>query len=373
MQWKKMGWPIMVDQVNQLGMEAVPVTIGIDEHGIVRTDRLRLDAADSLETDFVDCTFDAPEPPLPATPLDASAPDLDNLESTARASGGDARAWKRCGDGLLLWAGSDRLDDAITAYRQAAELAPSDGAIRFALGVAYRQRYDSPGRRPDDFRGAVRSWKEALDLDPNQYIWRRRIQQYGPRLDKPYPFYDWVHVARDEIKVRGEEPHSLMVEPRGAEFADPQREFEVVIDGSAGEPDAEDRIERDDGRLIAVEAAAVPPVIAPGEAARVHVSFRPADTSVHWNNEAEDLELWVRGAQAWQVDRRSVSIPGEATAESTEERVLEVEVHAPQDATDGVVEVDAYALYYVCEDAGGTCLYRRQDIRVPVTVRREDP
>jgi hypothetical protein len=37
---------------------------------------------------------------------------------------------------------------------------------------------------------AVQYWTMALDMDSNQYIWRRRIQQYGPRLEKPYSFYD---------------------------------------------------------------------------------------------------------------------------------------------------------------------------------------
>ena len=43
------------------------------------------------------------------------------------------------------------------------------------------------------------------------------MQQYGPRLDKPYPFYDWVETAREEIRARGETPSPLRVEPAGAE------------------------------------------------------------------------------------------------------------------------------------------------------------
>ena len=69
-------------------------------------------------------------------------------------------------------------------------------------------------------------WGKALDIDPNQYIWRRRIQQYGPRLDKPYSFYDWVREARREIMARGETPAQLLLEPGGAEFAYPSESFE---------------------------------------------------------------------------------------------------------------------------------------------------
>jgi len=51
-------------------------------------------------------------------------------------------------------------------------------------------RYDSLRRREGDLQKALTSRQDAQDSNPNHYIWRRRIQQYGPRLDKPYPFYE---------------------------------------------------------------------------------------------------------------------------------------------------------------------------------------
>src|SRR5690606_12200115 len=36
MQWKQMDWPIMVDSLNLLGVKVVPITLFIDEHGIIR-------------------------------------------------------------------------------------------------------------------------------------------------------------------------------------------------------------------------------------------------------------------------------------------------------------------------------------------------
>ena len=51
-------------------------------------------------------------------------------------------------------------------------------------------RHDSGFRRIGDFANAVNAWSQARNADPNQCIWRRRLQQYGPRLAKPYPFYD---------------------------------------------------------------------------------------------------------------------------------------------------------------------------------------
>ena len=36
MQWKQMGWPIMIDALNELEVAVVPITMFIDEHGIIR-------------------------------------------------------------------------------------------------------------------------------------------------------------------------------------------------------------------------------------------------------------------------------------------------------------------------------------------------
>src|SRR5262249_26459693 len=158
----------------------------------------------------------------------------------------------------------------IGAYQAALEIEPADGPTQFRLGVAYRMRYESSDILPDDFQNAVNHWKAALELDPNQYIWRRRIQQYGPRLAKPYSFYEWVNFARKEIRARGEQPLPLVVEPSGAEFAYPSKAFP-----DAGfhkkEPDPEGRIARDTEEFTRTEITSVPPVVSPGSSVRFHL------------------------------------------------------------------------------------------------------
>ena len=135
-------------------------------------------------------------------------------------------------------------------------------------------RHESAGRRPGDFQAAIDAWGRALELDPNQYIWRRRIEQYGPRLAKPYAFYDWVVQAKAEISRRGETPVPLTVEPYGSELAGPVRD--VLAEASAPfEPDPKGQIHRDEQRLIEAEVVVVPTRVRPGQAARVHVTFRP--------------------------------------------------------------------------------------------------
>ena len=49
---------------------------------------------------------------------------------------------------------------------------------------------------------------------------------------------------------------------------------------------------------------------------------------------------------------------------SDEVRRLEFEFSVPQQSRGGSLR--AYALYYVCEEINGSCLYRRQDLTLEV-------
>ena len=343
MQWKEMGWPLLHDPLNLLDVEAVPLTYLIDEHGVVRYEKpSEEDLRTFLATDYS---------PIAAEPLDLIP-----------ASGS--------AEHLLLWEGDASLERAIRVLEERVRERPDDARAHFRLGVARRREYDSDFRAANDFQKAIEQWVKALDLDPNQYIFRRRIQQYGPRLDKPYPFYDWVPEARQALLGRGETPVELRVEPGGAEFAAPIEK--LVDDGRPDErvePDPEGRIYRDDKPLIRSETVVVPNVVASGEAARVHVVLRPDENvKAHWNNEVSDLVFWVSPPRGWRVDDRlhRVAVPPEPV--SQELRRIEFEIQAPPGFS-GSTTIPAYALYYVCEDVDGTCLYRRQDIEATIEVR----
>lgn len=331
MQWKEMSWPLLIDSLNLLDVLAVPLTYLIDEAGIVRYER---PSDEDLE---VFLTTDYTHVPGRGTELDVAEDSPEHV---------------------LLWGGD--VSDAIAGLLK--RVAEPDARAHFRLGVAYRKRYDSDARKPDDFAKAVEHWVQALELDPNQYIFRRRIQQYGPRLDKPYPFYDWVPEARAAIEARGETAIALAVEPRGAEFAEPVKAF--ISSGTEREPpDPEGRIFRDEAPLIGVETVMVPSRVAPGKSVRVHVVFRPdLSKKAHWNNEVDDTVFWVDVPDGWQVDarRHAVAIPPEPV--SREPRHVEFELQTPSDF-EGDVTIPAYALYYVCEDVDGTCLFRRRDRR----------
>jgi tetratricopeptide (TPR) repeat protein len=361
MQWKRMGWPLLVDSLNLLDVGVVPITLTIDEHGIVRGVHGFRDGGEDLAQRFLAQTFEGPETVEDTKP---APPDLSRLKTTAIREG-SALAWRRYAEQLTLWGGPRRLDEAVTAFERALAVEPEDPATHFRFGAALRARYDTAGGHPGDFQRAVAEWGRALELDPNNYIWRRRVQQYGPRLTKPYPFYDWVAQAREEIAARGDVPHPLVIEPQGAELASPSTEL-AVARGTAAEPDPEDKVIHDRGRLVAVETTVVPRRVPPGEAARVHVVLRPRPgTTAHWNNEAGNLELWLAPPEGVEVDGRRHVVPNAATAVSLEPRRVEFELQRSADAS-GKLSLGAYALYYVCEDARGACLYRRQDFTIPL-------
>ncbi|RMG49285.1 MAG: tetratricopeptide repeat protein, partial [Acidobacteria bacterium] len=366
MQWKQMSWPVMVDSLNLLEVPYVPITLAIDEHGIIRKIQPSLTWVEQLPEEFLDRSF--PEPSNRRTEA-GGLPDLGRLKQMTRNN--TATAWREYAHAAFLWGGPDRLDEAIAAYQRALALEPEDGYTWFRLGVAYRRRYDSSARRPGDFQRAIDAWAKALRIDPNNYIWRRRIQQYGPRLKKPYPFYDWVSRARRDIRARGEIPVPLAIEPRGAELARPARQF-LSTNPPEKEPDPNGRIHRDRGRFIQVETVVVPPEVAPGGVVRAHVIFRPNDRrKAHWNNEAGDVVFWVHPPQGWAVDRQYQTIPSPSQPVSREPRQVEFEIRCPEDARPGTVSIPGYALYYVCEDVNGVCLYRRQDVILKVRVRKK--
>ena len=207
----------------------------------------------------------------------------------------------------------------------------------------------------------------ALELDPNQYIWRRRIEQYGPRLAKPYAFYDWVVQAKAEVSRRGEMPISLTVEPYGSELAGPVRDI-VAETSFPLELDPKGRIQRDEQRLIEAEVVVVPKRVRPGQAARVHVIFRPSSTLDCALEQRIDpspsLGLRSRGVDDLlsTAERRRATSPSRLRSDASNSKSRHP--RPPRERH----RLAAYALYNTCEKAGGRCLFLRQDLSVEVSV-----
>jgi hypothetical protein len=99
----------------------------------------------------------------------------------------------------------------------------------------------------------------------------------------------------------------------------------------------------------------------------VHLIFRP-NTSVkaHWNNEAAGLTVWINRPVGWELSGSTYTIENPPEPVSHESRRIEFELFRPHPEIFDHEKVNGYALYYVCEDIDGNCLYRRQDFSIPM-------
>jgi tetratricopeptide (TPR) repeat protein len=365
MQWKRINWPLLVDSLNLLQVPYVPITVLIDEHGIVRAVQPPSDDPQWLRDEFIDRTYDAPTDPAHRGP---DAQELRDLKQQAE-EGDDPLRWQAYADAVFSESIADRLDEAASAYRRAVHLDPELDTAHFRLGVVYRRRYDSAAGEPADFQHAVDAWSRALEIDPNNYIYRRRIQQYGPRMEKPYPFYDWVETAREEIEARGESPAPLPVEPRGAELAEPARGFDV--DSEVAHWNPRRKILRDPGKFVSLHATVVPSGVQAGSTTRLHLEFRPrTKDDAYWANEGGGLTVWLDPPRGWLAERRLARVAAASDAVSLESRRVEIDLRAPEAASAGPAKISGFALYYVCEGTRGACLYRRQDFEATVEVKQ---
>jgi hypothetical protein len=334
MEWQQMDWPVLSDPLNLLGVYAIPYTFLIDEHGIIRYKNPTQAEFES----FLTTKYQA-------------AVGLDRPEISIEAGSAEH---------AIMWGGEAAISSAIEQLEQRTVADPSDEKAFFRLGVAYRKRHDSPERQPGDFSKAVGAWQQALELNPQQYIWRRRIQQYGPRLDKPYSFYDWVNEARTAITNRGGTPHQLSAEPGGSEFAHPGQAD--ASQAASQHPDPQGKLPRDQLGLVQVEAIAVSSTDRGKPAYRVHLRFRPSkELKVHWTNDAGRLSFFPADDPAVVIHDRQPDTPLPQQPATNEERSIEFEIR-PAAGKQLPASLEGSAFYYVCEDVNGGCQYLRQDI-----------
>lgn len=346
-QWKQYDFPIAQDSVTKLGAAVVPIFIGIDEYGIVQNTRMN---PRGLEK-FLATKFDPPKD---------SAPTADGKIDYAKLAVEDASVENLCmaGDDEVLFrkSGNRSYDNAIAAYEAALKQDPSNGLVLFRLGCAYRQKYDEQSHSDSDFDKASMHWTAAMEANPRQYIWRRRIEQYGPRLQKPYPFYDWVDTAIKEIRERGETPVELTVELTQSELAGRSK---TNWSDENTKPQSTEGLERDKGRFISVESTMVPGYAKPGKPATVHLRLIPA--AGKWNNESTPLTVWIESDTA-KLSSQRMTYENPDSANSREDRAFEFDL-----LMEGTEEcsIKGFALYNVC-DEHGVCMSLRQDFEIEV-------
>lgn len=356
-QWRGFDWPLYVDALNLLDHRAVPLVLGLDARGRVLA---RMRRPEELAA-FLAAAQQATPPPADAAA--GGDPDAAAVGDPGAAPALAPPVHPLPGDAHFH---AGRLDEAVAAYR-AAE--PDDARARFRLGVALMRRAESGRGNADDAQRAVEAWGEALAADPAQYIWRRRLQQYGPTLAKPYNMYGWVEQARAELRERGAEPLPLATEPRGSEVLGRDD-----LPAEAGSDfDAAGELPRDTAPWVAMTTMVTPARVRPGSRVRVRVTLTPE--AALWNNETEPLRLHATAPEGWSIPqgRFQHEVADGTPVESQETRVLEFEVEVPAAAAPGPQEVTGYVAYNVCEDAQGTCRLLRRDFRVRLVVDPEAP
>ena len=144
MQWKEMHWPILVDSLNLLGVDVVPITLAVDEYGIIRAINPE---PKTIERTFLNQTYLKPAQILSQAPR--SNTDLGKLQAATQS--GSAESWRTYADALVLWGEGHRLGEAVVAYQRALEKEPKHEPTVFRLGVTFRKRYDSGERHRNDF------------------------------------------------------------------------------------------------------------------------------------------------------------------------------------------------------------------------------
>ncbi len=364
-QWKQFDWPVVQDQMTSIGIGVVPVAILIDEYGIVQNTRPR----SNLIKKLVAKKRNPPKTTAPmlenndAQPLPTLTPDssVENLVLLGDEHMKNGSAEK------TISAYSRALKSAhVTTDQSVKKLVP---AINFRLGVAYREKFDfGNGRSPEDFATASQYWTTACESNPNQYIWRRRIEQYGPRNIKPYPFYDWVDQAIADITARGEKPVELKVALAGAEIAQPSKKI-IAGDSDAVNPDPESKIELVDSKrpMIRHLSTVVPSHVTAGETVRVHLQLFNGE-GAKWNNESTPMQVWINDSTTGTPSQQLVEWADTNESTSDETRTIEFEYQTKEDTES--VRLTGFVLANVCSDSDGQCLFRRCNFEIEIPISK---
>ncbi len=380
-QWQGFDFPILWDPFGLTGLSVVPVITGINELGVV--DLVRPHPR-KFQKQFLDW-FKGPVPdgvPAGRSGFLVGRPELGSFVPSEESKGlvhvNDAR---RAISRLVLGGPSTPTIDSDVGTLEAWAKRTGRAKDRFHAGVARRLRYDGPSARAEDFQVAADAWHAALAADPNQYIWRRRIQQWGPRLDKPYAFYDWVPKAIEQIRGRGEAPRRLAVPLSGSEVANKNQAVPAPV-GEAAEPDPKGLLARDSGGLVQVETATLlhtgiagRKMRTPPGSSQVHVTLRPRG-GAKWSNDTEPPVLWLPVPKGWVAARSLHTFPGPTAGDGALTAPLRVDFEVstptiplgpPKEGAPPALDstLSGYVTYSICLP-DGTCVFRRQDVEVTI-------
>ncbi len=361
-QWRGIEWPILHDAMNLTGVKNVPTLVTIDEYGLVRDTH---PDADSIEAEFINKTFKAPKTTPILGPVKLTDPRL-----TRRYAGEARRAkeWREHGTALILSGKPPQIEEAIDkAFVRSLETEPGDPDSLFRLGVAHMIRYESPQRRPEDFQSAIDAWRKAHRLRSGCEIFRRRIQQYGPCVDKPFAFYDWVTSARREIVDRGDTPATLQPWPCDIERAKPAKKFTYDKKQRGPSPDEAEKVNKDRDGLVSISFGAVPGTAKKHKRiVQVLVILRPdATRGTEWDDGADPPRLWLEKPKTGRLSELFVEYAKTSDDAPENDRVLTFPVRLSSKKGKSMT-VRGTVVYSVRQTDGGSPRSFRQDIKIKI-------
>lgn len=333
-QWQGLDWPILWDPFNQTEAKVVLNSYLVEPGGKVVKSGVR---ASDLEA-FLKREFGVAEAAAPKEDSEEAPRGYRALELLPHEREGDRQELAELVDAMIVHAGRSAV---------------------FQRGVLARMVFDAD---PEAF-GALRSferaaglWQFAIRDYDAQYIWRRRLQQYGPQLDKPYPFYDWVDTARTEILARGDVPVKLHAPLTPTERLGRR----PVTDTSNVEPDPKRALPEDD-EGFAFEVSFVYDTVGRPKLC-AHLSFVPsARHDAHWNDEAGPLVVWLDAVEGVTPQRR-LEFVASGNADDTERRTLSVDLDDVPEA-----KLTGYAVIESCR--ADVCSRVRRPFRFEVPGR----
>jgi len=207
---------------------------------------------------------------------------------------------------------------------------------------------------------AIRNWENALAIDPNQYIWRRRIQQFGPILEKPYPFYDWVPKARKEILARGETPKTQPIFLTESELASPRQKPGNQAEAAVS-PDPSNSLTRD-FQNVDSSISIIPSKPKPGDSFRVFINLSLKNSElVSWNNESLPAQIYIPKSDfsSRPILKMWRQFPNEA--HSDELRIFDFELQMPIKPNEQNT-IECFVVVDLCDKKTGLCFSRRIDL-----------
>jgi hypothetical protein len=126
MQWKQMDWPILVDALNLLDVSVVPITLLMDESGVIVKVNPHLSKASNEMDAFLGVGVQGTE-----------GRSAESGNSALRAPSVRAEPLKHgAANTLILRGNPGEIDEAISVYRKELTTAPDSGPLHFRLGVA---------------------------------------------------------------------------------------------------------------------------------------------------------------------------------------------------------------------------------------------